>query len=49
MTGMMSNAMYSLGELEAEVTVEQGLVQMVMNLVNDDSKEEDTGYKVHFL
>jgi len=39
--GMMSNTMHSLGELEAEITVEQGSVQMVINLVNDDGEEEE--------
>jgi len=37
---MMSNAMHSLGELEAEITVEQGSIRMVTNLVNDDGEED---------
>ena len=34
--GMMSNAMHSLGELEAEVTVKSRSVRMVANLVDDE-------------
>jgi len=37
---MMSNAMYSLNELEADVLVESASVQMVANLV-DEVKEEE--------
>jgi len=38
--GMTSNAMQSLGELEAEVTVESRSVWMVANLVNEVKEEE---------
>ena len=37
---MMSNAMHSLGELDAKIAVKQGSVQMVTNLVDDDSEED---------
>jgi len=37
----MSNAMHSMSELEAEITVEQGSVRMVTNLVDDDGEEEE--------
>jgi len=33
--------MHSMSELEAEITVEQGSVQMVANLVDDDGEEEE--------
>jgi len=39
--GLMSNAMHSMSELEAEITVEQGSVWMVANLVDDDGEEEE--------
>jgi len=37
---MMSNAMYSLNELEADVTVESASVRMVANLVDEVEEEE---------
>jgi len=40
--GMMSNAMQSLGELKAEVTVERRSVQMVANLVYEVEEEESS-------
>jgi len=39
--GMISNAMHSLGELKAKITVEQGSIQMVANLVDDDGEEDE--------
>jgi len=42
--GMMSSAMYSLNELEADISVESRSVQMVANLVEeveDEESEED--------
>jgi len=38
----MSNAMYSMSELEAEITVEQGSVRMVANLVDEVEEEESS-------
>jgi len=38
----MSNAMYSMSELEAEITVEQGSVRMVANLVDEVEEEENS-------
>jgi len=38
----MSNAMHSMSELEAEITVEQGSVRMVANLVNEVEEEESS-------
>jgi len=40
--GLMSNAMYSMSELEAEITVEQGSVRMVANLVDEVEEEESS-------
>jgi len=37
----MSNAMHSMSELEAEITVKQGSIWMVANLVDDDGEEEE--------
>jgi len=39
---MMSKAMYSLDELEADITVESRLVQMVANLVEEVEEEESS-------
>ena len=33
--------MHSMSELKAEITVEQGSVRMVANLVDDDGEEEE--------
>jgi len=40
--GMMSDAMYSLNELEADITVESASVQMVTNLVDEVEEEESS-------
>ena len=40
--GLMSNAMHSMSELEAEITVEQGSVRMVANLVDEVEEEESS-------
>jgi len=39
--GMMSNTMHSLGELEAKITVKQGSIWMVANLVDDNGEAEE--------
>jgi len=39
--GLMSDAMCSMSELEAEITVEQGSVRMVANLVDDNGETEE--------
>jgi len=40
--GMMSNAMYSLNELEADILVKSVSVQMVANLVDEVEEEESS-------
>jgi len=39
---MMSKAMYSLNDLEAEITLESASVQMVANLVEEVEEEESS-------
>ena len=39
---MMSNAMYSLNELEADILVKSVSVQMVANLVDEVEEEESS-------
>jgi len=40
--GMISNAMYSLDELEADITIGSSSVQMVANLVDEVEEEESS-------
>jgi len=39
---MMAKAMYSLNDLEAEITLESASVQMVANLVEEVEEEESS-------
>jgi len=40
--GMISNAMHSLDELEADITIGSSSVQMVANLVDEVEEEESS-------
>jgi len=40
--GMMSNAMFRLNDLEADISVESASVQMVANLVEEVKEEESS-------